>query len=678
MNNMKRSILVLLASVYGWCAMAQIGYYDAIALSNYVDPATHQFKNDTISLAAVCDILKNYCAMLPAETSYNNVIKAITTDNAANQDYNPIIAPYFGIIREGVGSVVTGKTKSLASSIGNLDVTSFADGLAKFLVARAQEELNVAFFRKFQDYLRSYPEVKVIFPATYEMVNQISAYQYATFLPALRSCFHQDMNAFSTNLIKLRNLMTIDCPQGDTTCQSRIKAIHTFLQDDPVGRTFVAGLLVSDNLIKGNNAVEILDMLANDEVCFEKTDNFSNSIRFVNLLSNSLRSTEDGELWVNKNQINKLMGKEDPLKLYLGLLLASDNMQPSSVVFTTREGEKIQLATILKSTNDHFDQFSRFRNNLKELGYWAAEVSLNAKTIRQQDGKENDATIIMYADYASAFSSLLKQGVTFFNAENPPLANDVHLFTSVLDNAVASCYDIKSENYTALVLHTSGILDTMLKKNYPFRKDYLKYGNFMANIIEADNSDEVKAAIDAAVLPVGSSSIKRETFSNISLNAYIGPMAGIEYLPGLNGDQTAPVVGVTAPLGIAFNWGNIGNGKRNKSLNEVELLKKSKRGGQSISLFIPLIDVGALATFRIGDDSSHVASEVELANIIAPGLYGYWGFGKVPVSIGIGGQIGPQLRKINAEDVNVDKNFYIRFGLNVVVDIPFFNFYTRN
>jgi hypothetical protein len=107
-------------------------------------------------------------------------------------------------------------------------------------------------------------------------------------------------------------------------------------------------------------------------------------------------------------------------------------------------------------------------------------------------------------------------------------------------------------------------------------------------------------------------------------------MAGSEYLPALTDDQWAPVIGVTAPLGVAFNWGNIGNGRRNDSMTKEEQLKKAHKGGKSFSLFFPLIDVGALATFRIGDNSSHVASEVKKKNIIAPGLYGYWGLGKIP------------------------------------------------
>ena len=200
----------------------------------------------------------------------------------------------------------------------------------------------------------------------------------------------------------------------------------------------------------------------------------------------------------------------------------------------------------------------------------------------------------------------------------------------------------------------------------------------MAGIIEADNSDEVKAAIEAAVLPVGSSSIKRETFSNISLNAFIGPMAGTEYLGAQTEDQWATVVGVTAPLGVAFNWGNYGNGKRSDSPEEAKHKNGNEKGGKSLTLFIPLIDVGSIATYRLSDDSSDVAADIKFENIIAPGLYFYYGFGKIPLSLGIGGQVGPQLREINDTDINVDKNFYMRFGLNLVVDIPFFNFYTRN
>jgi len=128
----------------------------------------------------------------------------------------------------------------------------------------------------------------------------------------------------------------------------------------------------------------------------------------------------------------------------------------------------------------------------------------------------------------------------------------------------------------------------------------------------------------------------------------------------------AKAAGFTAQVGVAFSIGHLMKGS------------KEKAGGKSLTLFIPIIDVGALASFRLRDDSSKVASEVQLKNIFAPGAFLYFGFGKCPISIGAGAQIGPQLREVTAKNINVDKNYYIRYGISVCVDIPILNFYTKS
>lgn len=217
-----------------------------------------------------------------------------------------------------------------------------------------------------------------------------------------------------------------------------------------------------------------------------------------------------------------------------------------------------------------------------------------------------------------------------------------------------------------------------LKAKGKVREAVLKYGSFMAAVANAQSSDDVKAALEATVLPAGSYSVKRETNFNVSVNGFVGPYGGYEYLPALKKTPWAPSAGFTAPVGIAFSWGNINNGQR----RETPVLRRrsngSKIGGQSISVFVSLIDIGAVASFRLGNDSSKVSSEIKLKNIVSPGLYLYWGLPKYPVSIGIGGQIGPQLRRVTASNVDIDENYYLRFGLNVVVDIPFYNIYSRN
>jgi|GEM_PF-1191872 len=579
--------------------------------------------------------------------------------------------PEFGRITGGRGVF-----SESATSLGNLNVTNFADGLAKFLVARAKEELNVAFFRKFQEYMQGYPEVKIIFPATSAILSKIYSYQYTIFLPALRAGFQKDMNSFSEHFLELRNLTATDC-HSNASCESRISALTSFLNDNPVGKSIVSTLIVSDNLVRGINPAEMLDNIEADRICLGQSDNFSNIIRFSNLISNSLRSKEPEEVWVTKDEIKTLVTNDVTFQIYMGLIYASNEIRDSPISFSLEDGSSLPLEKLLRDASVDLTYYTEVKNNIKAIGNLAAQTSFFAKKIRINNSESNPSSILIYADYASSLSDLLKHTVTFFDSKNQKLKQDVNLFTTLIDDATDACYDIKSQNYTALVLHTSDILGMLLQDKFSYKDDFIKYGTFMANIIEADNSNEVKEAIEAAVLPVGSSSIKRETYSNISLNAFIGPMVGMEYLPGLTQNQMAPVVGITAPLGLAFNWGNQGNGKRDEPIT-TRMRNGREVGGKSYSLFFPLIDVGALSTFRISDDSSNVAADIKLANIIAPGVYFYWGLGKVPVSIGLGAQVGPQLRDINAEVVNIDKNFYVRAGLNVVVDIPFFNFYTRN
>ena len=143
-------------------------------------------------------------------------------------------------------------------------------------------------------------------------------------LPALRSAFQKDLNAFSSNLLELRNLTPADCSNDDTACQARLEKLSTFLNQSQVGRSLVTALLITDNLLKGNNAAEVLDNVANDPVCQHADENFSNIVQFANLFSTSLRSKEDGRVWIRKQEANMLVSNESLLKIYLGLLFATE------------------------------------------------------------------------------------------------------------------------------------------------------------------------------------------------------------------------------------------------------------------------------------------------------------------------------------------------------------------
>lgn len=672
----KQALLWCIFFLVTYNCYSQVAFYDATNIRNNlvnIASANFSFKTDPTSVQNLSAYLRNY---LPDNVRDNSTL---TEDQILSQfATNPFFGNQIQILRGGgMSPTPAGFFSKAVSGIGNLDVTNFADGLAKFLIERSKEELNVAFFRKFQDFLKNYPEAKILFPSTVSIINNIAAYNYTAMLPALRASFQKDLNLITTSLLNLRDDANYETCDTCTLAKERAKKISDFLNNDIKGRSISGAIIAADEVIKGNNAADVIKKLATDRICIPN-DIFSNSIQFVDLLSESLRSNDEGRVWITKQQVADLVTDETTLKIYLGLLYAADQKRSRHISFKFSASDSTDLKTILtvlsSTWNNNGTSFKEIFNN---VAIAASEVSDNAKNIIAVKKESDQSSILVYANYASSVSNFLKIALKLLPKNtniDPSLSNinaDLQKFISVIDAATNSCYDIKAQNYGALVLHTSLLLAEIPSIPANIKDEYVKYGTFMASIVEAKNSDEVKAAIEAAVLPIGSSSIKRETSMNISLNAFIGPFAGGEYLPTLKDNQWAFSYGVTAPIGVAFSWG-----KKHPIFKKA--LEGKDPGGKSFTIFVPIIDVGSMASFRAGDDSSKVASEVTFSNIISPGLYFYWGFGKCPISIGLGGQLGPQLREVTATNINVDKNLYFRFGLNLVVDIPFFNFYTKN
>jgi hypothetical protein len=97
----------------------------------------------------------------------------------------------------------------------------------------------------------------------------------------------------------------------------------------------------------------------------------------------------------------------------------------------------------------------------------------------------------------------------------------------------------------------------------------------------------------------------------------------------------------------------------------------NKKGNGSVGLFLPIVDVGALAAFRLGDSQSADVPQLTWSNILAPGAYVVFGFSKAaPLSLSIGGQLGPNLRKVNTQGITLDDQRGYRIGATLAIDIP--------
>ena len=626
----------------------------------------------------------------------------------------------------------------ITNRVAGMDVTTFADGLAQFLIERANEEINVWFFRRLRNELRSSVELRTIFPTTARYLVITEPYQYAQMINVLREAFRKDLRELIDNM---EALATLDKYQ-------ELFKKHEELKFVAVG---LAGASIVSKLKKGIHPADVIDSLAARTYLRGAGDNLFSGVRLLSLVSQSIRDTTEGKGYVEVNAFKtNILQHPDAFHLYMGLLW----QQCVGVSFSTASKDSISVRSFLAVNKQRIVGSRSFGLAMVDR-FNTLEQTFDALR------RAGDAHTAEYTDWYNFYDAVLDVVETGINAsvyfpqgtlEIPPARNlelKKYMFVARLGNEVFR--NVHEKKFSLAILNFSIAYDTLFRKHrglledvgVSFREDvlamkteveqafallqsklgtdvvtmtdqgeirlqgaapvkwneamerefhttnikralkahvesfnladiigskFLRYGAFMAAVSEAESPDAVKAAIRAAALPAGSSVIKRETSWNISINSYIGAHYGNEYLePDLSADDWgwSTIAGLSAPLGLAVS----------KQMNF-----PFKSG--SISLFASLIDVGAIASFRLEDDATEQLPAIKLENIVAPGIHLVYGIPKTPLSIGYGWQRGPQLREVHIPDpaggepTNRLVSGY-RWAIFVAVDIPLFNIYTR-
>jgi hypothetical protein len=636
-------LFVLLSCIY--CRGQNI-YYDASLLWQKKEP---DIDNRILLTKEVKELLAQYYPGVGVDNIDTTLLNK-----------NPFFKGHF----ESRGTLAVGKSFSSfgISSIGGLNVTNFADGLAKFLVKRFKQELSITFFEKFEAALNDpkFEEMRILFPQTVAVLRIIhkEIYNFSKYLNSLREAFIKDLGNLYTALKRVKNLPKY---QAFFTAHPEINTVvvNAFYFIDQ----FTAGVHPGD-VIAGYNE-DLLLTFSNGQL----QTNLRSSVKVLKLFSSSLRSVSPDHYWVPADSVRVML--VDPLfrDLYFGLIYQKSD----KISFQTNSG-LLTFQDLLKKAKATQSVFEQYQAHVERIIDQAQEVNEYIASIREKKKSEID-----YNDYYKLFNAsldIVNEG--FLIVDLPALdissalvdAAKVKIteLMSIARSASNLYTDVRTRNYSSAVLNVVSLLDEIFGSSFnnDLRENIIKYGTFIATVAAAENSDEVEEAIEAIALPVGSSRVKRETLKNIALNAYVGGYAGGEYMPTLKENPNAFVFGLSAPVGVSFSLGNFWRGS------------EEKKGGKSLSLFISIIDIGALATYRMNDDNSKVAAEIKLENIISPGAFLYFGFGKCPISLGAGVQLGPQLREVTTTDIDIEKNYYIRYGITLAVDIPLVNLYTKS
>lgn len=632
--------------------LTKIPIYDAFTLLNYKQIKRREF----------VEILDYYQSekKIPADSLLNAY-----TDNEFLKGIIKEALAYYASKSDlsGTGGFGDFISKGV-SSIGGLDVTSLADGVAKFMVKRAKEELSITFFEKFKKILKETPDIETVFPQTANLLNGMDEeiYEYEKYIQNLREAFKKDIQEIHRNL------------PGIVDNHLKFFSEHQHVKAALLSACYTAQQLEDQahpGDILSNYPTEYLDSIPNK--------NYKGAIQTIQILSASLRDTsteENGSYWVKIKKIRDLVNDKLAFKIYLGLILQEAKVKYDSVAF-----EGTSLVNLLNMVAPEYDKgyntYNSYRNYILRFGEKIDALNKMIKDYSQENTSDS-SVVEKYAKYFRTSVDLIEYCTEICKLPIIKDQGNLKEFPALLKKYFDVAYscadlvvDINRKNYSAAINHTVHIYNVVTLREEAStgsefkiaRNRLVKYGSFMATVATAKNSDDVEQAIETAALPVGSARIKRVSAFNVSLNGYVGFYAGYEKIKGVDSAFTFNSAGITAPIGIAASKGH-------------SLLFFDTPRECSSSIFVSLIDLGAITSFRFSNDSAQKVPSIQLKDIISPGIFYSHGFGKTPLSLNIGWQMGPLLRKVNLKE-NKYENKYSRFSISLCVDIPILNFYTK-
>ena len=655
---MKQLSLVLLGCISLYFATAQSLIDDALALKPYFAPSGNRLSLLNIppeEAQKVANILARYTTERNMELAYEDNI-FFSTERVPNADIRAL------------GDAAAG-----AASPSSF-VTYFADGLAKFIATRTKQELTNAFFRRFKSDLDNLPVLDTLFPATGLLLRRIDTdiYFFDKYIDDLRVHFIKDLERMPTGL---RELVVAD--------RSRLRAGE---------RLWMADLLqVSQMFLDGFGVKESLDYLASDQTQmfsklreisdnpteYRKVANLSAAFRTTQLLvqavqvapeASTLRS-EGGSpenIWIAPDKLYRALNDPVTRDLILGLLY----QQGIQINFANSEAQPVPFREILNGVKSEVPKLEQFKTAFNDLVSDLRQTQFSMKEVQTLNPQDQSKMATYYRLFDAAFGAF-QAGMKIKNLIAGPKMNDENKLFFVIRQLSELNMHLRSKAYGSAVINVGNVVDTLswklltnqrksLKAGKPvaetvsFSSYFWRYGSFMAAVAEAQNSDEVAYAIERIALPPGSAAMKKSSSFSLMINAYGGISSGVEFLGQGIGEQREAkgLLAPWAPLGFDLSFGN-------------------KKGNASTGFFFPLLDVGALAAFRLGDTQAADVPQLKWSNIIAPGAYLVFGFSKAaPLSFSIGGQLGPNLRKVNTQGISLDDQRGYRIGATLAIDIP--------
>lgn len=576
---------------------------------------------------------------------------AIHKIDETNLKTNEYLKELYGKSSANAQSATGGSDAQSGLSLESLlPANIWIDALGTFIAKRFKEELTTEYINKFRGFLEDNEEkvpIKLL-PTTYKLLITGNPFSFKNYINSMKDSFKEDVKTMPEN--------TLGIIESETK-EPNVKLVAG------VSKEVLVELKARHTLATIITNMESWEVLKADEKDTVTLQANKNTLKFISLLNQYIAI---GAEYPDSKTFNNYLKNPDFVRIFVGMFI---------------EKEKEALTT-LKFYNE-LSQGSKYLKNIQQYISQISALQEDIKAIKKTLDKNSETT-----DLETRDTAVRQLYYETFSGSVQLLNNSFKLVKLFKPNEVTSGFyakfDIITQNVTTISrliyeksygLAISQIVTTLVEQNViktesiQLKSKIVEYGLFINNVLNAKDSEELVKVLEDVALPVGSFRIKRVSPFSVSLNSFGGGIVNYNNITlTTNEGKKNWSISPNAPVGIALNWGGIGKFKNNSAT--------------SLSLFLPLIDVGAVFAVRLGETDS-IASLPKLAwkNFFAPGAYLSWGIRNSPVSLSIGFQNGPSILEFKKDNQNtlqsVEALRAIRWGASISVDIPLFNLFSR-
>jgi hypothetical protein len=520
--------------------------------------------------------------------------------------------------------------------------------------------------------LRKNADLQIIFPNTYDVLVTLDEeiYNFTAYYDVLREAFLKDFQLILPNIRKL--------------IQNPVYKSY-FSENQQMYSIMQVAFQVVDAYQTEIHPCDIITHLAfMDSSIVNSIDPLIRpSFQVLDLFVQSARSRITDQYSVPYDSIRKnLINDSITLKIYLGLIYQI--AKHKEIKFSDNQVQldfSDMIDSVFMVPEKKFLALKRYRHLIDAI--FTNVENVQQTLILSDKGEKGDPNEKgnykgYFAFYHASLSLLecidyIPDSVGEQTALKPTWSKNKNTCFYVANKLGEIYLNINELKYASAILNAAVIYDTIFSRRVKNSKVFntgslmIRYGNFAAIVCKAENSNQIKQALETVALPAGSSRLKRESAINISLNAYVSGYYGDEkFTYTLDNErhvQWRTTAGLTAPVGIGVSKGSD--------------FPFGKKWRSSYTLFLSIVDLGAFTSFRFKDTINDIRPKISIENIFSPGLYFIYGVPKTPISIGGGWQYGPTLRKIETSAVVVEPKQYLKWCFFIGVDLPFMNFYSR-